>query len=86
MPRPRGFAQALHAMDEVDREILALRHFEGLTNNDVAKILGLQKSAASNRYIRALERLRQAMAVIDDGAVRPLRLDYRPATAQVSEP
>ena len=49
-------------MDEIDREVLALRHFEELSNNEVAEILGLQKSAASNRYIRALSRLKDILA------------------------
>ena len=50
--------QALDGMDELDREVLALRHFEELTNNEVAEVLGLQKAAASNRYVRALKRLK----------------------------
>ena len=49
---------SLEQLDEIDREVLALRHFEQLTNNEVAKILGLQKTAASNRYVRALEKLK----------------------------
>lgn len=49
---------ALDGMDELDREVLALRHFEELTNNEVADVLGLQKAAASNRYVRALKRLK----------------------------
>lgn len=49
---------ALEKMDELDREILALRHFEELNNNEVAQVLGIQKAAASNRYVRALKRLR----------------------------
>ena len=54
---------ALDAMDTIDREVLVLRHFEHLTNKEVAQVLGIQKTAASNRYIRALERLRE---VLDD--------------------
>jgi len=50
--------EALDTMDEVDREVLALRHFEHLDNHEVAQVLGLSKTAASNRYIRALKRLR----------------------------
>lgn len=50
--------EALDGMDPIDREVLALRHFEDLTNGEVAQVLGLQKSAASNRYVRALKRLR----------------------------
>ena len=49
---------ALDEMDELDREVLVLRHFEELSNNEVAEVLGIQKSAASNRYVRALKRLR----------------------------
>jgi RNA polymerase sigma-70 factor (ECF subfamily) len=57
---------AFEGMDEIDREVLALRHFEELSNNEVAEILGLQKSAASNRYVRALKRLRQIMSKVSD--------------------
>ena len=55
---------ALEGLDEVDREILTLRHFEELTNNEVAELLGLEKAAASNRYVRALGRLRNALATV----------------------
>jgi len=54
--------QALNAMDPIDREVLALRHFEELSNGEVAHVLGIQKSAASNRYIRALKRLKEILA------------------------
>lgn len=53
---------ALESLDPMDREILTLRHFEELGNNEVAELLGLQKAAASNRYVRALGRLREALA------------------------
>jgi len=49
--------EALNAMDPTDREVLALRHFEMLSNEEVAQVLGIKKSAASNRYVRALKRL-----------------------------
>lgn len=48
---------ALASMDEIDREVLALRHFEHLGNAEVAEALGLTPTAASNRYIRAMTRL-----------------------------
>ena len=51
-------------MDPLDREVLALRHFEELSNSEVAQVLGLSRTAASNTYIRALERLRQILAGI----------------------
>jgi RNA polymerase sigma-70 factor (ECF subfamily) len=54
--------EALDALDPLDREVLALRHFEMLTNGETAAVLGLKKSAASNRYVRALERLKGVLA------------------------
>jgi RNA polymerase sigma-70 factor (ECF subfamily) len=55
---------ALDHLDPIDREVLALRHFEELSNNEVAALLGIQKAAASKRYVRALERLKGALAQI----------------------
>jgi RNA polymerase sigma-70 factor (ECF subfamily) len=53
---------ALGRLDEVDREVLLLRTFEGLSNAEAAAVLDLEPSAASKRYGRALLRLRQALA------------------------
>ena len=50
--------EALNSMDPLDREVLALRHFEQLSNGEAARVLGLQESAAAKRYVRALKRLR----------------------------
>lgn len=52
---------SLNRMDPIDREVLALRHFEELSNNEVATVLGLSKTAASNRYLRALQRLKEML-------------------------
>jgi RNA polymerase sigma-70 factor (ECF subfamily) len=57
----------LNGMDPVDREVLALRHFEELSNAETAEVLGLQKSAASNRYIRALRRLKDILGALPGG-------------------
>jgi len=54
----------LNSMEPMDREIIALRHFEELSDNEVAELLGLSKSAASNRYVRALARLQSALQSI----------------------
>jgi RNA polymerase sigma-70 factor (ECF subfamily) len=54
----------LNGMDPMDREILALRHFEELSNGEAAEVLGLSKTAANNRYIRALSRLRDLLESI----------------------
>ena len=54
----------LNGLDELDREILALRHFEGLSNGEAAQVLGLSETAADNRYIRALGRLRDLLGQV----------------------
>lgn len=52
---------AIDTLNELDREVIALRHFEQLTNLQVAEVLNLSPTAASNRYIRALSRLSEAI-------------------------
>ena len=54
--------ESLNSLDPLDREILALRHFEHLSNGEAAEVLGLDKSAASKRYARALIRLKDILA------------------------
>jgi RNA polymerase sigma-70 factor (ECF subfamily) len=54
--------EALNSLDPLDREVLTLRHFEELSNNEAAQVLGIQKAAASNRYIRALKRLKEILS------------------------
>lgn len=53
--------EALDRMNETDREVLVLRHFEELTNTEAAGELGIETSAASKRYVRALHRLRDVL-------------------------
>jgi RNA polymerase sigma-70 factor (ECF subfamily) len=52
------FLQALEQLGEDDREILLMRHYEQLSNSEVATALGLSQPAAGMRYLRALRRLR----------------------------
>lgn len=54
--------EALNRLDATDREVLVLRHLEQLTNAETALALGLKETAACNRYVRALERLRGLLA------------------------
>ncbi len=58
--------QALDSMDKIDREVLALRHFEHLTNSEVAETLDLSATAASNRYFRALGRLGEILSAMPE--------------------
>ena len=53
--------EVLNAMDPIDREVIALRHFEELRNDEVAAVLGLTKAGASKRYVRAMLRLKAAI-------------------------
>jgi RNA polymerase sigma-70 factor (ECF subfamily) len=62
--------EALNSMNELDREVLALRHFEQLGNNQVAEILGLTPTAASNRYLRAAARLSDILQRLNSGGGR----------------
>jgi RNA polymerase sigma-70 factor (ECF subfamily) len=56
--------EVLNQMDPIDREVLVLRHFEELSNGETARVLGLEKSAASNRYVRALKRLKDVLSTM----------------------
>ena len=56
--------RALAAMPEGDRAILVMRHFDGMGNSECAAVLGLTEKAASIRYVRALERLRQKLVEV----------------------
>lgn len=58
---------ALNSMEPGDREILVLRHFEELTNSEVAMTLELSHTAACNRYVRALQRLRKVFEQMPGG-------------------
>jgi RNA polymerase sigma-70 factor (ECF subfamily) len=58
---------ALAQMEPLDREVLALRHFEQLSNGEAARVLGIDKSAASKRYARALVRLKDVLRTLPGG-------------------
>ncbi len=55
--------ESLNNMEPLDREVLALRHFEQLSNAETAEVLGIQPAAASKRYLRALRRLKEVLAL-----------------------
>jgi RNA polymerase sigma-70 factor (ECF subfamily) len=57
----RRLHAAIAGLGEDDREVIWLRHYEGLGNQEVAEALGLSEAAASMRYLRALRRLRAAL-------------------------
>jgi len=59
--------EALNGMDPIDREVLALRSFEELSNAETAQVLGIGEAAASHRFVRALRRLKALLAGAADG-------------------
>jgi RNA polymerase sigma-70 factor (ECF subfamily) len=57
----RRFHAALSKLEDDDREIVLLRHFEQLSNSEAAHTLGLSEAAAGMRHLRALRRLRAVL-------------------------
>jgi RNA polymerase sigma-70 factor (ECF subfamily) len=55
---------ALNSMDPLDREVLTLRHFEHMNNEETALVLGLSQGATSVRYIKALKQIKEILATI----------------------
>jgi RNA polymerase sigma-70 factor (ECF subfamily) len=62
----KQFHAAVAQLEEDDREIIYLRHFEQLSNQDVAEALALTEAAASMRYLRAVRRLRGILNPADE--------------------
>ncbi len=58
--------QAIGSMAQIDQEIIALRHFEDLTNLETAEALAITPQAASNRYVRAIARLKEILTPLRD--------------------
>lgn len=59
--------EALNTLEPLDREVLALRHFEQLTRAETAQVIGIAEAAAAKRYIRALKRLKDLLADLPGG-------------------
>lgn len=72
--------EALDSMSLLDREVLALRHFEQLNNSEAAQVLGLSEAAASNRFMRALKRLKAILSSVP-GADEPPPASAPPGSA-----
>jgi RNA polymerase sigma-70 factor (ECF subfamily) len=57
----RRLRQAVAQLPEADREVVMLRHFEGLSNREVACLLDIDPAAASKRHGRAMLRLHRIL-------------------------
>jgi RNA polymerase sigma-70 factor, ECF subfamily len=58
----RQIQEALNELEPLDREVLALRHYEQLSNREIAHVLEISEAAASVRFMRALRRLKALLA------------------------
>ncbi len=63
--------EALNSLDALDREVLALRHFEQLGRAEAALWLGITQEAGAKRYYRALKRLKDVLATMPGGREGP---------------
>jgi RNA polymerase sigma-70 factor (ECF subfamily) len=50
--------EALGRLSDDDREVLAMRHFDGLDHREIAQVLGVSENTATQRYVRALRRFK----------------------------
>ncbi|MGB7326554.1 MAG: sigma-70 family RNA polymerase sigma factor [Rubripirellula sp.] len=59
---------AIEQLGDQDREIIMMRHYEHLTNLEIAQVMKLNPPAASMRYLRAVRRLRE---LLEDQSINP---------------
>jgi RNA polymerase sigma-70 factor (ECF subfamily) len=69
----RAVERAITQLPDQDCEIIIMRHFEQLSNQEIAQALELTEPAASMRYLRAIKRLKVMLndpksVVEDEGA------------------
>lgn len=67
----RRVESSIEQLGDQDREIITMRHYEHLTNLEIAEALGLNPPAASMRYLRAVRRLRQLLDEKYEGMGEP---------------
>ena len=59
--------EAVNSLEPLDREVVALRHYEQLTRAETAVVLGITEEAGAKRYIRALKKLKTILAAMPGG-------------------
>ena len=62
----RRLEETIDNMEPIDRDVLVLRHFEELTNSEIAEVLEIGQKAASIRYVRAIRRLKESLKSLPD--------------------
>jgi len=58
---------AIERLNDQDREVIIMRHYEHLSNLEIAEVLKLNPPAASMRYLRAIRRLRELLDIPGSG-------------------
>ncbi len=59
--------RAIDTLEPIDREVLALLHFEQLSNAEAAGVLGIMEPALRKRHARAMTRLKTAFKTLPGG-------------------
>ncbi len=63
--------EAINSLDPLDREVVALRHFEQLSRSETAEVLGITEEAGAKRYIRAIKKLKGILSTMKGGSEGP---------------
>ena len=66
-PEVAAILEGFSKLPSEQREVIALKVFEGLTFREIGRIIGKSQNTAASRYRYAIERLRQAAGSDDDG-------------------
>jgi RNA polymerase sigma-70 factor (ECF subfamily) len=53
--------ELLKSMDAIDREVLALKHFERLTFREIALVLGMSPARVGGHYLQAIQHLKEIL-------------------------
>jgi RNA polymerase sigma-70 factor (ECF subfamily) len=69
--RAESVRLAVTRLDPADREVIALRTFEGLSTTETAAVLGISPAATSKRLVRALAKLKAELKPFDPNASGP---------------
>lgn len=79
-------AQALGALDDREREVIALRFGADLTGRDIAEELGISVANAQQILSRSLRRLRRMLEEVPQEAKGPVPTSPSPATRSSTSP
>ncbi len=53
--------ESIALLSDQDAEVILMRHYEHLSNQEISQVLGISEPASSMRYLRAIRRLREVI-------------------------